>query len=91
VEKLEGFHLIDKKTYVFRLNKSLYGINQYLRYCYYRLDKYLHQQGFEKGKANINLYIKAEYNDMLIVFVYVDDINFGSNIELMSKMFAVEM
>jgi hypothetical protein len=51
----------------------------------------LHQQGFQKGMNDRNLYIKAEGNDLLIIVVYVDDIIFGSNIELMSKKFAAAM
>jgi hypothetical protein len=52
---------------------------------------YFHQQGFKKGTTDNNLYIKAEGNDLLIIVVYVDDISFCSNIELMSKKFAAAM
>jgi hypothetical protein len=45
----EGFLLTEKKDYVCRLKKSLYGIKQAPRAWYYRLDRYLHQQGFKKG------------------------------------------
>jgi hypothetical protein len=51
----------------------------------------LHHQGFKKGTTNRNLYIKVDGNDLLIIGVYVDDIIFGSNIELVSKKFAVAM
>jgi hypothetical protein len=30
------------------------------RACYYRLDKYLQKEGFKKGSADNNLYIKPE-------------------------------
>jgi hypothetical protein len=83
--------LFDKEDYVCRLKKDMYGIKQAPRAWYYRLDKYLHQQGFKKGITNNNLYIKVEGNDLSIIVVYVDDINFGSNIELMSKKFAASM
>jgi hypothetical protein len=69
----------------------LYGLKQAPRAWYYRLDRYLHQQGFKKGTTDSNLYIKAEGNDLLIIVVYVYDIIFGSNIELMSKNFVVAM
>jgi hypothetical protein len=91
VEQPEGFQLTEKKDYVCRLKKALYGIKQAPRAWYYRLDRYLHQQGFKKGTVDSNLYIKAEGNDLLIIVVYVDDIIFGSNIELMSKKFAAAM
>ena len=51
---------------------------------YYRLDKYLHQQGFTKGSADSNLYTKIETDKLLIIVAYVDDIIFGSNEESMS-------
>ena len=41
--------------------------------------------------ADSNLYIKDEGNDLLIIVVYVEEIIFGSNIELMSRKFAVAM
>jgi len=55
------------------------------------MDKYFHQQGFQKGMVDRNLYIKVGGNDMFIIVVYVDDIIFGNNIELMSKKFEVSM
>jgi hypothetical protein len=51
----------------------------------------LHQQLFKKEIVDSNLYIKDEGNDLLFIVVYDDDIIFGSNIELMSKKFAVAM
>jgi len=55
------------------------------------LDKYLHQQGFSKGSADRNVYIKIENNKLLILVVYVDDIIFGSNEESMSQSFSLVM
>jgi hypothetical protein len=69
----------------------LYGLKHDLRSWYYRLDRYLHQQGFKNGVVDRNLYIKAKGNDLLIIVVYVDDIIFCSNNELMSKKFATTM
>jgi hypothetical protein len=39
VKKPEGFLLTDKRDYVCRLKKSMYGIKQGPRAWYYRLDK----------------------------------------------------
>eukprot|EP00253_Pinus_taeda_P025209 PITA_25209 len=61
------------------------------RAWYYRLDRYLHQQGFSKGSADSNIYVKIENNKLLILVVYVDDIIFGSNEEAMSQSFALVM
>ena len=73
---------------VCKLKKDLYGLKQAPRACYYRLEKYLHQQGVSKGSADRNLYTKTENDKLLIVVVYVDDIIFGSNEESMSQKFS---
>ena len=84
IEQPEGFILGNDENLVCRLKKALYGLKQAPRAWYYRLDKYLHQQGFSKGSADRNLYTKTENDKLLIVVVYVDDIIFGSNEETMS-------
>eukprot|EP00253_Pinus_taeda_P028408 PITA_28408 len=91
IEQPDGFILgIDTKL-VCRLKKALYGLKQAPRAWYYHLDKYLHQQGFSKGSADSNLYIKIDNDKLLILVVYVDDIIFGSNEEPMSQHFALVM
>jgi hypothetical protein len=55
------------------------------------LDKYLQQQGFRKGNADNNLYIKVNQDSILIIEVYVDDIIFGSDDDRMSQKFAKDM
>ena len=79
IEQPEGFILGNDENLVCKLTKALYGIKQTLRAWYYHLDKYLQQQGFTKGSADINLYTKIEGDKLLIVVVYADDINFCSN------------
>ena len=87
----EGFLLSEKEDYVCKLKKALYGLKQALRGWYARLDGYLHQQGFEKGSANNNLYVKLDQDDLTIIEVYVDDIIFGINDDRLSKTFATKM
>eukprot|EP00253_Pinus_taeda_P028162 PITA_28162 len=91
VEQPDGFIHGNDPNLVCRLKKALYGLKQAPRAWYYRLDKYLHQQGFSKGSADSNLYIKVENDKLLILVVYVDDIIFGSNEEDMSQSFALVM
>eukprot|EP00253_Pinus_taeda_P022908 PITA_22908 len=85
IEKLDGFILGNDAKLVCRLRKTLYGLKQAPRAWYYRLDKYLHQQGFSKGSNDSNLYTKIDNNKFLTIVVYVDDIIFGSNEESMSR------
>eukprot|EP00253_Pinus_taeda_P004775 PITA_04775 len=91
IEQPDGFILGNDPNLVCRLKKALYGLKQAPRAWYYRLDKYLHQQGFSKGSIDINLYIKIDNDKLLILVVYVDDIIFGSNEEAMSQNFALVM
>jgi len=64
IEQPEGFILGNDEKLVCKLKKALYGLKQAPRAWYYRLDKYLHQQGFSKGSIDSNLYTKTE-NDKL--------------------------
>ena len=73
----------DEKLFC-KLKKALYGLKQAPRAWYYRLEKYLHQQGFSKGSADRNLYTKNENDKLLIIVLYVDNIIFGSKKESMS-------
>jgi hypothetical protein len=91
IEQPEGFLLSEKEDYVCRLKKALYGLKQAPRAWYSRLDRYLQQQGFRKGNADNNLYIKVDQDNILIIEVYVDDIIFGSDDDRMSKKFSKDM
>ena len=55
------------------------------------MDSYLKQQGFQRGATEINLYLKFEDENMIIVVVYVEDIIFGRNLQILSVKFASEM
>jgi hypothetical protein len=91
IEQPEGFLLSEREDYVCILKKSLYGLKQAPRAWYSRLDKYLQQQGFRKGNADNNLYIKVDQDNILIIEVYVDDIIFGSDDDRLSQNFSKDM
>eukprot|EP00253_Pinus_taeda_P008857 PITA_08857 len=91
IDQPDGLILGNDPKLVCRLKKALYGLKQAPRAWYYRLERYFHQQGFSKGSADSNLYIKIENDKLLILVVYVDDIIFGSNEEGMSQSFALVM
>ena len=79
VEQPDGFVLTNDLDYVCKLKKALYGLKQVPRAWCDGLDSYLQQQGFKKGYADSNLYVKNEGNNILIIVVYVDDVIFGSD------------
>ena len=49
------------------------------------------QQGYKRGVTDSNLYIKQEDKNMIIVIIYVDDIIFGINLQILSVNFSSEM
>jgi hypothetical protein len=87
----KGFQLSENADYVCKLKKALYGLKQAPRAWYSRLDKYLQQEGFRKGSADNNLYIKVSQGNILLIEVYVDDIIFGSDDDRLSQKFAKDM
>ena len=77
--------------YVCKLKNALYGLNQSPRAWFSRLDNYLKQQGFKRGATESNLYLKIEDENMIIVVVYVYEIIFGINLQILSVNFASKM
>lgn len=74
VEQPETFEVQDRRTHMWRLKKSLYGLKQTPRAWYERIDNYLMKLGFIRSEANPNLYFKVEKDMPLILVLYVDDL-----------------
>jgi hypothetical protein len=91
IEQPEGFQLLENTDYVCKLKKALYGLKQAPRAWYSRLNKYLQQARFRKGSADRNLYIKVSQGNILLIEVYVDDIIFHSDEDMLSQKFAKYM
>ena len=59
------------------MKKELYGLNQAPRAWYSHIDSYLIQNGFHRRESEPTLYTKVnEQGNMLIIFLYVDDLIF---------------
>jgi hypothetical protein len=74
IEQPQGFEVHSRDTHVCRLKKSLYGLKQYPRAWYARIDNYLMILGFSKSHADPNLYYKVVNNAPVILLLYVDDL-----------------
>nr|XP_019702639.1 uncharacterized protein LOC109505099 [Elaeis guineensis] len=91
VEQPEGFIVKEKEDKVYLLKKALYRLRQAPRAWYSRIDAHLLTLGFQKSLSEFTLYSKKMENDILIVFLYVDDLLVtGSNTGLVNQ-FKVEM
>jgi hypothetical protein len=81
---------LEKKVY--RLKKALYGFKQALGAWYSRIDSYLLSNGFSKNTSEPTLYIKINnQGEILIIFLYVDDLIFTGNINLSIEEFRTSM
>jgi len=77
---------------VYKLKKALYGLKQAPRAWYSRIKAYFLKEGFEKCDYEHTLFVKREKEDIvLIVSLYVDDLIFTGNDELMFARFKSSM
>ena len=65
----------------------MYGLKQSPRDWYERLNFFLVENNFIKDKVDTTLFTKHVDNDILIVQIYVDDINFKSTNEKLCNDF----
>lgn len=76
VEKPEGFVLHSRESHVCRLLKTLYGLKQALKVWYERIDGSTKDLGFRKNDIDSNIYLRVIKNQPLILVLYVDDLFF---------------
>ncbi|KAH9288484.1 hypothetical protein KI387_032601, partial [Taxus chinensis] len=69
----EGFIVPREETKVCRLIKSMYGIKQDAQDWYIKIDEHLTQHGFEGNPYDLNLYLKKQRGEIVIIVVHVDD------------------
>ena len=74
VEQPLSFETHDRESHVCRLKKALYGLKQAPRTWYGRIDGFLFSLGFNKSKADSNLYCKVEHGNAVMLLLYVDDL-----------------
>ena len=57
-----------------RLKRALYGLKQAPRAWYTWIDNYFTEMGFNKSEADENLYQIVVEGNILIIFLYFDDL-----------------
>ena len=77
---------------VLKLNKALYGFKQALRAWYSRIDGYFLKNEFVKCPHEYVIYVKIKENDdIVIVYLYVDELVFTRNNPKMLRDFKQAM
>jgi hypothetical protein len=85
IEKPQGFEVEEKKSHACKLKKALYGLKQAPRAWYGWIDNFLMSLGFTKSKADSNLYFKVMNDDPVILLLYVDDLFFTREENLITE------
>ncbi|CAL9005605.1 unnamed protein product, partial [Prunus brigantina] len=92
VEQPKGYELKKNPQKVYRLKKALYGLKQAPRAWFSRIEAHFISEGFEKCYSEHTLFIKTNKGGkILIVSLYVDDLIFTGNDELMFVEFKNSM
>ena len=81
VRQPPGYEIKEHEGKDYRLKKALYGLEQAPRAWYNRVDSYMIENGFNRSTSEPTLYTKVnKEGQMFIVYLYVDDLIFTSNI-----------
>ncbi|GJU60879.1 retrovirus-related pol polyprotein from transposon TNT 1-94 [Tanacetum coccineum] len=71
----DGFVDPDIPDHVYKLKKAMYGLKQAPRAWYDKLSSFMIENHFIKGIVDPNLFTRLHGDDILLVQVYVDDID----------------
>src|ERR1035441_2770566 len=87
IEQPEGFeeHGKPREDFICKLNKALYGLKQAGRLWYYTLHEHLEKNGYKRLETEPCVYIHREGEKIIIIAVYVDDINIASNDDVLLR------
>ena len=92
VDQPPGYEQKGHESKVYRLKKALYGLKQAPRAWYSRIEAYFIKEGFTKCPYEHTLFIKtAGGGKILIVCLYVDDLIFTGNDQLMLEQLKKSM
>lgn len=91
VEQPMAYEVQGKEHLVYKLKKALYGLKQAPRAWYARIDNYFMKKGFNRSHSEPTLYVQRIGNDILIVFLYVDDLIYTGNNKALIEKFQAEM
>ena len=92
VDQPPGYEQKGEESKVYRLKKALYGLKQAPRAWYSLIESYFVKVGFSKCPYEHTLFTKtANGGKILIVCLYVDDLMFTGNDEVMIEQFKKSM
>ena len=91
LEQPVGYETKDHKKWVWKLLKTLYGLEQGAKNWYDSLYKALTELGFRWTEANHGVFYKEVRKDIVILVVHVDDCMVTGNSKAFINKFKIEM
>ena len=91
LEQPVGHETKDRKAYVWRLLKTLYGLKQGAKNWYDALFRALVELGFKRTEADHGVFHKQIGRDIIILAVHVDDCMVAGSSTMLVSKFKVEM
>ena len=91
VEQPKGFESREEGGKVYKLRKAMYGLRQAPRAWYSRIEGYFVKEGFKKCYCEHTLFVKTKKEGVLILSLYVDDLIYTSNSEVLLEKFRKSM
>ena len=82
IEQPKGFQIFGSELHVCQLKRELYGLKQAPRAWYTHIGSYFTGLGFTKSEADEKLYQIMVEGNLLIIFIYVDDLIFTGDEKL---------
>jgi len=73
MDQLEGFIVLGKEKFVYKLKKTLYGLKQSPHQWNKRFDSFIMLHGFKRSKYDSCVYIKHINGSPIYLLLYVDD------------------
>ena len=73
------------------MRKALYGLKQAPRVWFSKIESYFKKEGFEKSNYDHTLFLKRIGRKLLLVCLYVDDLIYTGDDEIMCKCFKLSM
>jgi hypothetical protein len=92
VEQPKGYEKKGSEHLVYKLHKALYGLKQAPRAWFSRIEAHFIDEGFQRCNSEQTLFTKRSRKGRItIVSVYVDDLFFIGNDEVMMSEFKSSM
>lgn len=86
VTHTHGFMIYEELRNVYKLHKALHGLKQTPMACNKNINSYLVELGFVKYRSECGIYAQVVAQDIIVIFLYVDDLLvIGNKLKNLSK------